>query len=328
VSPRRLQPLLGYALAAACLVWVLHGVRLGEMFARVGSLRWGWVAVAIGCDVLSYLCQGVRWMFLLRPTGRLPVLRTTQAIYAGLFTNEIVPLRVGELVRAYLVSRWMRRDIVSIFPSMAVERLCDGVWTAIAVGVTALLVTLPRNLMHGEEVLGVAVLAGAGLFAWLALRARREGPNAPRGRWARFLATFAEGLRTIGLSRHFALGFLTSAGILIFEILAFWLVARAYGIGLSLWAGAAVLLIVHLGTALPNAPSNLGTYQFFTVVGLSIFRVDKTIATGFSLVVFVLLTIPLWALGLAAIGASGMTLGAIRREIARLRRPAGSRGAS
>ena len=321
MNARRLRPLLGYAVAAACLVWVFHGVRLGEILPRVAGMRWGWVALAIGCDVASYLCQGVRWTLLLRPTGRLPVWRTTQAIYAGLFTNEIVPLRAGELVRAYLVSRWIGRDVFSIVPSMAVERLCDGVWTAIAVGATALLVTLPRDLLHGEEVLGIAVLAGTALFAYLALRARPE----PRGRLGRLFGRFAEGLRTIGLSRGLGLAFLASAGILLFEILAFWLVLRAYGIPLSLWAGAAVLLIVHLGTALPNAPSNLGTYQLFTVVGLSLFRIDKTLATGFSLVVFVLLTVPLWAIGLVAIGRSGMTLGAIRREIARLPRP-GLRG--
>jgi len=57
---------------------------------------------------------------------------------------------------------------------------------------------------------------------------------------------------------------------------------RAYGLGLSFWVGAAVFLILHFGTALPNAPSNVGTYQFFTVLGLTLFGIDKTTATGFS----------------------------------------------
>jgi hypothetical protein len=80
--------------------------------------------------------------------------------------------------------------------------------------------------------------------------------------------------------------------------------------------GAIALLVVHLGTALPNAPGNVGTYQFFCVVALTLFGVDKAVAAGFSLVVFVLLTAPLWAIGALAFSRSGLTLGRVRREAA------------
>lgn len=93
---------------------------------------------------------------------------------------------------------------------------------------------------------------------------------------------------------------------------------QACGLQLSFWAGAVVLLIVHIGTAIPNAPSNVGTYQFFTVVGLQLFGIDKTLATGFSVVVFIVLTIPLWVLGLFAIARSGMTLSFIRNEVGKM----------
>ncbi len=93
---------------------------------------------------------------------------------------------------------------------------------------------------------------------------------------------------------------------------------RACGLDLSLWAGAVVLLVVHIGTAIPNAPSNVGTYQFFCVVGLELFGIDKTLATGFSVVVFIVLTIPLWVLGLLAVSRSGMTLSFIRSEIGKI----------
>jgi hypothetical protein len=78
------------------------------------------------------------------------------------------------------------------------------------------------------------------------------------------------------------------------------------------------LLIVHLGTAIPNAPANVGTYQFFCVVGLTLFGVEKTLATGFSVVVFLLLTVPLWIIGFFALSRSGMTLSTIRNEINKL----------
>jgi hypothetical protein len=84
---------------------------------------------------------------------------------------------------------------------------------------------------------------------------------------------------------------------------------------LAFWAAAATLIVIHLGTAIPNAPANVGTYQFFCVVALTLFGVDKTIATGFSVVVFVVLTVPLWLLGSLALGRSGATLAGVRAQI-------------
>ncbi len=129
----------------------------------------------------------------------------------------------------------------------------------------------------------------------------------------------------MGRSRRSYASFAVSVLILVFQALAFWLILRAYGLPLSVWIGAIVLLIVHLGTALPNAPGNVGTYQFFCVVGLTFFGVAKSQATGFSLVVFVLLTIPLWVLGSVALARSGFSLRAIRQEAGRWKAQAADR---
>jgi hypothetical protein len=91
----------------------------------------------------------------------------------------------------------------------------------------------------------------------------------------------------------------------------------AYGFRLTFWHGTAVLIILHLGTLVPSAPSNLGTYQFFTVVGLTQFGIEKTAATGFSVIVFVILTIPLWIIGIFAFGRAGLTLQQLRTGLPR-----------
>ncbi len=75
-----------------------------------------------------------------------------------------------------------------------------------------------------------------------------------------------------------------------------------------------VLLIVHLGTSIPNAPGNVGTYQFFCVVALSFFGIDKARAAGFSIAAFVILTAPFWAIGSLALARSGLSLRGARAE--------------
>jgi lysylphosphatidylglycerol synthase-like protein len=107
------------------------------------------------------------------------------------------------------------------------------------------------------------------------------------------------------------------------QILALWFMMLACRIDLPLGAAAIALLVVRLGTAIPNAPANVGSFQFFTVLALRLFGEDKTVAAGFSMAYFLALTVPLWTLGLLAISRTGMSLSTIRFEAAALRRHPG-----
>ena len=317
------KQILGYALAVACLVWVFHDVHVERMLEHMGSVSWWWVLPAVVCDILGYVSDGVRWRMLLMPVGRLQVLRATQAIYISLFANEVMPMRFGELVRAYLAGRWMGRPVSMVVPSLLVCRLLDAVWLAAGIGLVALSMPLPGDLMLAGDIFGFVVLVLAGVFLVLVLRepralSRWAGQPSGGGITASFKRVAGRvllGLQQLGAWRTLSLAGGVSLLFLAFEVLAFWLIMQAYQLRLPLSAGAAIYLIVRLGTALPNAPANVGSYQFFTVLGLSLFGVEKTRATGFSIVVFIILTLPLWVLGLMALSRSGLTLAAIREDL-------------
>jgi len=123
-----------------------------------------------------------------------------------------------------------------------------------------------------------------------------------------FLRQTSSELSVIGHARSAVLAGIVSLAFLILEALSFWLIMLAYGLPLSLLESLAVFMIMHLGTVVPAAPANVGTYQFFTVLGLHIFGIDRTTAAGFSLVVFGLSTIPIGIIGFWAFGQSGLTL--------------------
>jgi glycosyltransferase 2 family protein len=114
--------------------------------------------------------------------------------------------------------------------------------------------------------------------------------------------------------------------MLVCQALALWFMMLACRIGLPLTAGMTILLVIRIGTALPNAPANVGSFQFFCVLAFSIFSVEKTVAAGFSIVYFLALTIPLWILGLLAISHAGISLSTIRMHVAALRHDAGPVG--
>lgn len=312
-----------YLVAAAGLVWVFHDVHWARFLKSVSGLDWFWVALGVVADVASYVFQAVRWRLLLKPLGDLSLLRTTQAVYAGLFLNEVAPFHLGEIARAYPVSRWLSTSLVSVVPSMALERLFDGLWLAAGLGLTAMFVPLPRDLIDAGDIFGLSIIAlTVGLFYLLVRKSRQpqpERPGRPRPaviRWVGgILRRIEDGLRTIGLSWISASAFLVSFLVVVLQAFAFWFVMLAYGLKLSFWVGGAVFLIVRFGSVIPGAPGNLGLYQVFTVLGLSLFDVDKTAAAGFSIVVFVLLSAPLWGLGALALGGTGLSLGSLKAKL-------------
>ena len=60
------------------------------------------------------------------------------------------------------------------------------------------------------------------------------------------------------------------------QIVPVWALMEGYGLDLSIWAAAAVYIVLRLGTVIPNAPGNAGLYQFFCVLGLGLFNVPKS----------------------------------------------------
>src|SRR4051812_48129510 len=205
--PSWLPQAVGYTPSAICLFWVLHDYPLRELKIAIRDLDWMWIGVAVVSDLVVYIVHGWRWNTLLIPVARLGFWRTVQAIYIGLFANEVLPLRVGELIRCYLLTHWNDLRLSLGFASAAVERVIDGFWLLIAFIVTATLVKgMPEDLTLFVQILGGLLVIGTIVAIWLVSRQKREDHVVVEE--SRSSATFrhvVEGLRLMGNRRTLAL---------------------------------------------------------------------------------------------------------------------------
>lgn len=314
---------IGYLIAAACLGWVLYHVHPKQLIYHVRNMNWPLIVLAITFNNLIYVSQGICWRFLLRPLMHIQVTDTIQAIYVGFFTNETLPLRFGDFARAYLLGRWYSAKFTDILPSVILERLLDAVWLMLGIGITAFFAPLTANLVRGAQLFGIIVVTLAAIFLFAVFRKKRAlehhenslvSRKLPRKIGA-FLEKLAIGLQQIGFSLWFFVAALFSFIALAMESVSLWLAIMGYGLSLTFLQSAAVLMIVRIGTVLPNAPANIGTYQFFMAMGLHLFGIDKNVATNFSLVIFFVLSVPLWIIGSLALSRSGMGLLGLRHAV-------------
>lgn len=305
-SRARLLLVLVNVVSIGSLIWTLRDAHLGDFKDDLAEMDWKWIALAVAVTLLIFVGYGVRWALVLRPVQRAGYWQTVRALYVGLFANEILPFRAGELLRCYLITRWTKLPLSVSITSAVIERIFDGIWLCLGLFVTLKLVPFPRYfryLIDGAWTLGIVVVVGAVVLAvlmFLHWNKLREAP--PASGWRKHLATLINDLGMIGHSRYLYYAFFLSAVLLVAQMIPVWAAFQGYGFDLSLRQAFALMVIVRLTSAVPQAPGNIGLFQLFTKeVLIRIFYVVSSDAARFSVVLWGIMTLPLLLGGFVAL---------------------------
>jgi glycosyltransferase 2 family protein len=293
-----LRTLLSLAVSAL-FVWLsLRHTDLGAVGRAMADADRVRVAAYVVMLLAIHLVRTVRWGLLLRPLGDVSFKRLNSASAVGWMLLMLLPLRLGEFARPLLIARPppgggqpLRRS--GALASIVVERIVDG----IAIGVLGIisLRMLGRSASGGyvEFAKSASVLVAIGfltLCAFLvlavlfrdravALADRLVRPISPRiaARATGMLDAFigavhlGSGWRLISFFGLTALYWTLTAA-------ALGILAPAFGFtGLTPLMLAVILTIQVVGVMVPAGPGMVGTMQFFTQAGLSLFD-----AAGFS----------------------------------------------
>lgn len=292
---------------------------------QFAAADWRWVLLGMGFDVLSYVIQAIRWKFLLTPFRKIPLSTAIRAVYAGLFANLVFPLRPGEVLRSYIVSNSEGIGVGRVLGSVGVERLIDLVIATASLGMASLFVELDRSLRRAADILGVITLVIVAIIVLLILYLEIKLGKHPeladqRHHIPSRLMAALVGLHAMGTAPSFYLAVLASIGIPACQVFGLWAMMKAWGLPLSFMAALVVLLVINLGVSLPNAPANVGAYQLFCMIGVSIFYPDKSVAASFAFFAWFALNLPFVVLGFVALVRSGISLGTMREKVSALPR--------
>jgi uncharacterized protein (TIRG00374 family) len=312
--PAWLIPTAGYAVSIACLVHVYRHFNWAEQWPRIQAVPTPAILAAVLTDIAVYCVQGWRWNLLLSPLGSLPKLRTMQAIYVGLFANEVLPLRPGEVIRSLLQARWSGVPFSVVVSSVIIERLFDGIWLIAAFFAASFFVELPELLVVGSRILAVLLLGIGCLLAFAILAQERAERWLQRTIWAQGFHHLLGAVGSMSHSPSFYQSFLWSGLYLALQAAPIYFLATGFQLGLTLGECAILLVIIRLGAVPPQAPGNVGTFQWLVVVGVMLFGVARETAIGFATLLFLVITVPLWTVGFVALLATGMKLSQLRRE--------------
>lgn len=284
----------GVAVSAASLILILYTVDLSKMAAELAKANYWWLVPGIAANMFGQWARSVRWRALL--DDRISVARSFWVSNIGNLLNNVLPLRLGELGRAYLVSRNSTVTVMHGLSTVLIERLLD-VLTVFGMLVMVLpFVPSGGFLVQGGLALAIIAFAGvAGMFIAAALR-----PQAMRiGRL--MLRPLPERLREglLGQADEFLVGVSAAGGRRLASGILWSLVtwlgwgAASYLMLLSfvpdakLTMGVFVNCALALGLSIPSAPSGAGLYEAGAIAGLAVFGVPSEVALAYAIVAHV-----------------------------------------
>ena len=126
--------------------------------------------------------------------------------------------------------------------------------------------------------------------------------------------SFSSGLSVLGSWKDVAIASLLSLALWGTVTLTIYLGFLAFDIELSVLAAVVVMVILMLGITLPSSPGFVGTFQYFSSVGLLIFGVSEGVALSFSIVYHASQYLPITALGLFYLWREGWSFREIRSK--------------
>ena len=327
---------LGFVLSAALLWFALRDIHFADVARAVAAAHPPLLALAAVVATCTFPTRAMRWRPILATVApRLPFAPLWHGVAIGFMITNVVPVRAGELARAFVLSR-ERPDVPfsASFASVGVDRLFD----AVVIISMMLLATVDPAFPSGTPVAGFSVLrwagvlgavvavgvAGLGTLAWFPATIERlfellAGRVAPgiEERGIAFIRNFASGL---GVLRHPG----RAIEVLLWTILhwslnavAFWIGFRAVGIAVPLSAAFFLQGLIAVGSAVPVAPGFFGLFEALGKVGLGIYGTDATLAVTWAIAYHVVTYIPITAIGAWYFGQLGVSLGEMARSASR-----------
>jgi glycosyltransferase 2 family protein len=265
------RAILGIAISVGSLVFVLRGVDLASVADILGTAIPAWIGVALVLQTFDVLVRALRWQRLVAPIRRVPFVPMLSYLLIGYLANNVLPARLGELVRSHYLGDREGISRASTLGTVVVERVVDTA-VVVAIGAVAILVLQVRGVVASAVLVGLAItgllilVLAAGILAGRLPGAARVLAFAERrpqvvelGR--RLQEGLAVARRPRTLSEALSLSLVAWAA----SLLAFAAAGQAIGLELTIGQAALFATGVALATAIPSGPGYLGTFELAAV---------------------------------------------------------------
>lgn len=323
--------------------WIGIGISLffiGLLFTKIDpdkvvaafrEMDWRYLVPAIACTFVSYFLRSVRWYYLLLPLKQVRIASLYPATIIGYMANNVLPARLGEFVRAYVLARKEGLEASSVFATLVVDRLCDGFTVLLMLLFTFFTLRLPlgmesiqQNMVRGGY---ATLILYCGVIAFLILLKRRTVwtlnlvghllkpfPAVLGEKLIPLLGSFIGGIRIATGPMAIMAVVVSSFFIWATAALPVDLALRSFGIELPVNGVLFILIFLVFAVMVPASPGFVGTYHYACVTALTAFNVQSEKALSIALVIHGISFFPVIAAGFYHLWREKLSLSGINAD--------------
>ncbi|MBN1296135.1 flippase-like domain-containing protein [bacterium] len=306
----------GLAISAFFLWLVFRNIPMHQVWDSLQSLDIIWIVPAVFVYFAGVWVRTCRWGILMRPVKHCSTARFFPIYVISYMANNILPMRIGDLYRAYIIGKKEKVSKSASLVTIGVERIFDGLTMLVLLLISILLFPIEHEAVRQTVQIGSVLFLGSILTCyilllkkdwagWLFSRILNNLPAQFHSRLNDLFNNFFHGLDALRGGYEILLVSCLSLVTWLIEAASYYLVLNAFGFFGPFHVAIATMALVNLMIIVPAAPGYFGPFEWacFIILGNkgygSLTGFTQEIAAAYALVLHVVVQwIPSTLLGL------------------------------
>jgi len=225
------------------------------------SLVPSWLIAAVGICILAWFLRGFRYQYIVKRLGtKIGLIFSTACIYVSQTANLIIPARLGDFVRMFILKHEKEMPYTNGFTSLIVERVYDILILAVLglCSLPFLISLIPADYAWFIWLIIFVLIAGIMGIIILLLAKWMHAENKILKKILEIFAQFRQVSATVS-----SLGILSGTSLIIWmmDVLTCYLVSLMFSVQIPFMLILLAIVIGNLIKAVPITPGGIGTYE-------------------------------------------------------------------
>ena len=309
---RRLKFFFGVLATGICLAIFFFQINLSDTLLALQKFKWSFLFYAIIALTCGYVVRIIRWSIMLRlARGNTNFWNCIAPFLGSIAINNILPLRLGDVVRAFFFPKSMGITKTLSTSTLLIERLLDLLIVSCFFTVVLFIsnqILLPKELKYTLILLG-SFAVGPLLFFFLFSKKLElifinilESTKKTKRifKVCRFFRNFLSNFHEILKPKALLILMCLTTIIWMAEAGFFYFVMLGAGLNLNYTTAVFVMSITTLSTLVPSSPGYVGTFHLAAFTTLTLTGVAVSDAASASIMIHIALWLPTTLAGLFA----------------------------
>jgi glycosyltransferase 2 family protein len=311
---------LGLIVSLGLLVFVFYQTDPSKILVSLQQAQYIYLLPALALYFVGVGVRAARWHFLLRSIKPIPSRALFPPVIIGYMANDILPARMGEIVRAYVLGQQENVSKAATLVTIVVERVFDGLTMLTFLVAGSFVLNLADAELNARlRVVGalfIAAILALALFAGMPRRVerivgffiQRVPSESLRARATSLTRSLLDGLGALRSPADSLTVYALSILAWLFETGMYLVIALGFNIALPFPVFLVACAFANLVTIAPSTPGYVGVFDAPVIYVLTNFGIEPNLATSYTLVLHAALILPVTLLGFFYVWRAGLSL--------------------